>query len=147
MKIYFQKKKWKLFLSSRQKKAKNQKQIILPSFWSLKELLKKNKVGTISQDNSKDICKWFNPIQDGSLWGCSQTWEGQQGPSFSKICHTYTTMMKIGTALPYLKKNKKYMNHLKRPLKSADISAFYRKLPNFPISRNKVTYFILTYNF
>ena len=105
-----------MFLSSRQKKAKNQKQITLPSFWSLKELLKKKKVGTISQDNSKDICKWFNPIQDGSFWGCSQTWEGQKGPSFPKICHTYTTMMKLGTALPYLKKNKKKYEPLETSL-------------------------------
>ena len=48
-----------------------------------------------------------NPIQDGHFWGCSRMWGGQKGPPLPKICHTYSTMMKLGTVIPYLKKIKK----------------------------------------
>ena len=52
----------------------------------------------------------FNPIQDGHFRDCSRIGGegggGQQGP-FPKICHTYPTMMKLGTVLPYLKKIQK----------------------------------------
>ena len=41
----------------------------------------------------------FNPIQDGLFRGCSQM-GGQKG-------HTYYTMMKLGTVIPYLKKTQK----------------------------------------
>ena len=35
-------------------------------------------------------------------------WEGGgKKPHFSKICHTYPTMMKLGTVIPYLKKIQK----------------------------------------
>ena len=40
-----------------------------------------------------------NPIQDGHFWGCSRI-GGFWGP---KICHTYPTMVKRGTIIPYLK--------------------------------------------
>ena len=43
---------------------------------------------------------FVNPIQDGHFWGC---W----GPPLPKICHTYPTMMKLGTVIPYLKKIQK----------------------------------------
>ena len=46
----------------------------------------------------------FNTIQDGRFWGCS--WMGGRGGKgpLPKICHTYPTMMKLGTVIPYLKK-------------------------------------------
>ena len=52
----------------------------------------------------------FNPIQDGPFRGCS--WMGRGQPPlppnpFPKVCHTYPTMMKLGTLIPYLKKNQK----------------------------------------
>ena len=41
-----------------------------------------------------------------------------------KICHTYPTIMKVGTTIPYLKKIQKYMNHVTHPFSSADIRRF-----------------------
>ena len=43
---------------------------------------------------------FLNPIQDGHFGGCSQMGEGGFLP---KICNTYSTMMKLGTVIPYLK--------------------------------------------
>ena len=41
--------------------------------------------------------------------GASHGWGGPKKPSLLKICHTYPTMMKLGTVIPYLKKiQKKY---------------------------------------
>ena len=41
--------------------------------------------------------------------------EGQKAstpsPQLPKICHTYPTMMKLGTVRPYLKKIQKCINH------------------------------------
>ena len=46
-----------------------------------------------------------NPIQDGHFRGCSWMEEGaQKGSPLPKICHTYPTMMKLDTVVPYLKK-------------------------------------------
>ena len=60
---------------------------------------------------------------------------GKKAP-LPKICYTYSARMKLGTVLSYLKKIKKNVNHLTHPLRSADISIFYRKSTNFVISRN-----------
>ena len=50
----------------------------------------------------------INPIQDGHFRGCSRMGRGQKKPSsLPKICHTYPTIMKIGTVMPYLKKMQK----------------------------------------
>ena len=46
----------------------------------------------------------FNPIQDGHFRGCSRIGEGGKKVPLPKICHTYPTMMKLGTVIPYLKK-------------------------------------------
>ena len=55
---------------------------------------------------------------------------GQEDP-LPKICHTYPTVMKFDTVIPYLKKSKKYMNHLTHPLSSADISNFSPGISKF----------------
>ena len=39
----------------------------------------------------------FNHIQDGPFWGCSQMGGGAKRPFHPKICHTYPTMMKLGS--------------------------------------------------
>ena len=54
---------------------------------------------------------WFiNPTQDGPFWGCSRM--GSKNSPLPKICHTYTTMIKYGTVIPYLKKIQKiYESH------------------------------------
>ena len=50
----------------------------------------------------------FNTIQDGHFRGCSQMGgEGSKKAHLRKICHTYHTMMKLCTVIPYLKKIKK----------------------------------------
>ena len=53
-----------------------------------------------------------------------------------KICHTYPTMMKLGTVIPYLKKIQKTHKSHDTPLESADISIFHRKSADFSVSRN-----------
>ena len=43
----------------------------------------------------------------------------------AKICHTYPTVMNLGTGIPSLKKIEiKYMNHVTHLLISADIAIF-----------------------
>ena len=44
------------------------------------------------------------------IFGTSHGWGGgggQKGHSLPKICHTYPTMIKLGTVIPYLKKIQK----------------------------------------
>ena len=48
-----------------------------------------------------------NPIQDGLFRGSRMGGRGLFGPPLPKICHTYPTMMKLGTAIPYLRKIQK----------------------------------------
>ena len=50
---------------------------------------------------------------------------------FSKICHTYPKLMKLGTVIPHLRMIQKYINHVKHPSSSADINIFSRKISNF----------------
>ena len=73
----------------------------------------------------KHLCQslFFNPIQDGPFWDCSQIRGGaKSAPSLKSV--TYPTMMKLDTVISYLKKIQKYMNHVAHPLSSADISIF-----------------------
>ena len=64
---------------------------------------------TVSLEN-KDSEQLFrgvlNPIQDGLFRGCLRM-EGAKRPPVPKICHTYPTMMKLGTVIPCLKKIQK----------------------------------------
>ena len=55
---------------------------------------------------------------------------GQKAP-LPKICHTFPTMMKLGTITPYLKKIQKYKNHVTHTLTSADISIFSPEISKF----------------
>ena len=41
------------------------------------------------------------------LFGAAHGWRGLKRPSLSKTCHTYLTLMKLGTVIPYLKKTQK----------------------------------------
>ena len=50
----------------------------------------------------------INPIQDGLFRGCSRMrgeGEEQKVPTslYNTICHTYPTLMKLDTVIPYLK--------------------------------------------
>ena len=53
--------------------------------------------------------------------------EEQKGP-LPKNCHTYPTIMKLGTVKPY---SEKYVDIMTQPLSSADISIFYPEIRNF----------------
>ena len=54
----------------------------------------------------------FNPIQDGSFWSCSRIEEEGE----SEICHTYPTMMKLGTITPDLNRIHKIYDWRDAPL-------------------------------
>ena len=47
------------------------------------------------------LMKFFNPIQDGLFRGCSKMREGVGGQKdlLTKICHTYLTIIKLGTVI------------------------------------------------
>ena len=72
----------------------------------------------------------IKPIQDGRFQGCSRMEEGQKAP-LPKICHTYPTMIKLDTAISYLKKIQKYIKYVTHHLSSADISIFSLEISNF----------------
>ena len=55
-----------------------------------------------------------NPIQDGYFWGYSRMGVAKKAP-LPKICHTYPTMMKLGTVIPYLKKIRKIYQSRDKP--------------------------------
>ena len=57
--------------------------------------------------------------------------DGVKKVSLTKICHTYSTMMKLGTVIPYLKKSKKYIYQVTHPLGSAGIRIFLLEINNF----------------
>ena len=54
---------------------------------------------------SKHYWKNFNPIQNGPFRGCSRIAGGakKRPLPLPKICHTYPTVTKLGTVIPYLK--------------------------------------------
>ena len=56
--------------------------------------------------------------------------KSQKG-SFTKTCHTYPTMIKLGTVIPYLKEAKKRYELRNTPLSSADISFFSLEINKF----------------
>ena len=57
----------------------------------------------------------FNPIRHELFLGCSRM-EGAKSFPLPKICHTYPTMMKLGTVIPYLKKIQKIYESRDTPL-------------------------------
>ena len=58
----------------------------------------------------------FNPIQEGLFRGCSRMGGEPKRPHLPKICHTYPTMMKPGTVIPYPKKIQKLYESRDKPL-------------------------------
>ena len=78
---------------------------------------------------------YINHIQDGLFRGCSRMRGGRGGakrpPPLPKICHTYLTMMKLGTVMSYSKKIQKINKSRDTPLSSADISSFSLEISKF----------------
>ena len=60
----------------------------------------------VAPQNQSIRTNLVNPIQDGHFRGCSRMEEGKKDP-LPKICHTYPSMMKLGTVIPYLRKIQK----------------------------------------
>ena len=56
--------------------------------------------------------------------------KGSKRPSLPKICHTYPTMMKLCTVMPYLKKVQK-LYHLTHPMSPANTSSFLLEISKF----------------
>ena len=67
-----------------------------------------------------------NPIQDGPFWGCSRAKN-----ALSKICHTYPTLMKLGTVTAYLKKIQKTHKSRDKPLEFCLRQHFSPEISNF----------------
>ena len=65
------------------------------------------------------------------FFGGAHGWEGPLWPPLPKIPHTYPTMMKLDTVIPYLRKIQKMYNHVTHPLNSADISIFSAEISKF----------------
>ena len=49
------------------------------------------------------------------LFGAAHVWWAKKAP-LPKICHTYPTIMTLGTAIPYLKKTQKIYESRDTPL-------------------------------
>ena len=56
---------------------------------------------------------------------------GAKRPSLPKICYKNSTKMKLGTVYLTYRRPKKYINHVKHPLSSADISIFSSEINKF----------------
>ena len=82
------------------------------------------------------IFSWiFNLIQDGLFRSCSKM--GSKKVPFSKICHTYPTIMKLDTAVRYLKRIHKIYKSRETPHDLCWYQLFFhRKSATFVISRN-----------
>ena len=63
------------------------------------------------------------------IFGAALGWGEAKRAPVPKICHTYPTMIKFSTVIPYLKKIQKIYN-------SRDISVFSPEITKFVMSRN-----------
>ena len=72
----------------------------------------------------------FKPIQDGLFRGCLRMGGAFLAP-LPKICHTSPTLIKLGTAIPYLRKTQKIYKSCTHHLSSADISIFSPGISKF----------------
>ena len=68
-------------------------------------------------------------------------------PLLPKICHTYPTMMKLGTVIPYQEDPKNVSVTLHIPSILLTSAIFHRKTANFAISKNTDRDSILVHNF
>ena len=65
--------------------------------------------------------------------------EGKKIPPRPKICHAYSTIMKLGTVIPYLEKIYEYMNLVTHLFVFADISTFLPEISKFCNIKNTDT--------
>ena len=69
------------------------------------------------------------------LFGAAHGWGGAKRTPLSEISDIYSTLMKLGTVTPYLKKIKKRINHVTHPFGFAEISIFSPEISNFSYIR------------
>ena len=116
------------------------------SFWPISRKMKNSSVLNIHLRKLKQKTRCSrdsNPIQDRPFRGCSRM-KGGEGKNLlhiiwaplPKICHTYSTMMKLGSGIPYLKRSQNYINHVTHHLSSADISTFAPEMNRFFYIKN-----------
>ena len=80
--------------------------------------------------NGRNLDK-ADQLKTFAFLGCLRMREaggGEQKGPLPKNCHTYPTIMKLGTVKPY---SEKYVDIMTQPLSSADISIFYPEIRNF----------------
>ena len=81
------------------------------------------------------------------LFGAAHGWQGVAS-LLSKICHTYPTLMKLGTVMPYLKKIQKIHKSRDTTFSVLPTSSFFLwKSAIFVISGNTGIDYILMHNF
>ena len=69
------------------------------------------------------------------LFGVAHGWGAKKAPLHPNICHTYPTIMKLGTVIPYLRKIQKIYESREHLVSFANISTFSQKSAYFAISR------------
>ena len=89
----------------------------------------------------------LNPIQDGLFRSCSRMGGGAKWPPFPKICHTYPTMMKLGTVISYPKKIQQIYESRDTPLEFCWHQHFFTRNHQILLSRNTDMDCILIHNF
>ena len=75
-------------------------------------VLRKMKAGYKLQKNMTSVnnfCSWMTlTLFRMGFFGAAHGWGGEiPPPPLPKTCHTYPTMIKLGTVIPYLKKTQK----------------------------------------
>ena len=83
------------------------------SNFNIFEYFKFSTISKILSNIHNKVC--FNPIRDGLFQGCARMGGGKKAP-LPKICHTYPTIMKLGTVISYLKKILKVYESRDTPL-------------------------------
>ena len=115
--------------------------------WTHNHLVRKRKLNHLVVSSSAVAVTYALTLFRIGLFGAAHGWGVRQKGPLPKICHTYLTMMKPGTVIPYIKE-------IQNTCKSRDTSPrfllisafFYRKSATFIISRNTDTHWILLHN-
>ena len=88
-------------------------------------------------DEAAKICRTSLTLFRMGLFGTTHGWGRGQKEPLPKICHTYPTMMKLGTVIPYPKKIQKYIwITWHTPWVLLTSAFFHQKSANFAIWRN-----------
>ena len=89
----------------------------------------------------------LNPIQNGRFWGCWWMGWGAKKAPLPKICHTYPTVMKPRTVLPYVKNIQKIYEPRDTPCHFCWHQHFFTGNQQIVFSRNRDINCILVHRF